>query len=448
MSTKKSRCIAYSLIVILLICISIIYRFEFYKSYSDNNKYLPENLKNKIIVRLWMKDSVLSPTRGYQIEKFNKENKDNIYIMFSEYKEDYYNAIRTTFASEKGAPDIFEYGYTGLMRNKQVASLNDIGFDTSNIDKSTIVKYKNMPLGVKLTETNAKMIWNKEILKESGLDPNKPPETYEQLIDYSLKVKKKFPNITPFVFPFNQYDDMKISIGEPSVNSGTIYTSFWNYNKGIYDFSYSKKILDVYNEMYRLNLIPKDFDQKSRNQIRSEFYQGNIAMMISPFEDKGYFSNIMPLNFPVGIQNIIQTGKEDNIYYYVENQNFLVVNKNSIKSNKEKEAIKKVYEFITSKYVNEEILETRYALPVNLDTTKVKNDIYSEYNDVSKFRNEDYDPTIFLSRDSGYEMGLVADAIKGKDSVNSTIKKLNEKYKYYYKFAVDKEDFDFKYYKK
>jgi multiple sugar transport system substrate-binding protein len=305
-----------------------------------------------------------------------------------------------------------------------------------------------MSLGVKLMETNAKMIWNKEIFKEAGLDPNKPPKTYEELIDYSLKIKEKFPNITPFAFPIGEYEDMKTSIGEPSVNEGSIYTSFWDYKKGTYNFNYAKDILNVYKEMYSKNLLAKDFASKSRNQMRSEFYRGDIAMMISTYEDRGYFSNILPLNFEMGIQDIIQTGDNPNVYYYVTNSNFLVANKYAISDKKKREAIKEVYDYMVSEDVNKEVMESRNALPLNVKTTKIENDIYSEYGDVSKFKNETYDPTLFLSRDSAYEIGLIVDAIKGNDSVDDAINKLNDKYKYYYNFAVDKENFNFKYYKK
>ena len=58
-----------------------------------------------------MKKSVISPTRSIKLKKFNKENKDNIHIIFTEYKENIIMQIRTTLASGHG-PDIFEYGFS------------------------------------------------------------------------------------------------------------------------------------------------------------------------------------------------------------------------------------------------------------------------------------------------------------------------------------------------
>ncbi|MBU5485493.1 extracellular solute-binding protein [Clostridium sp. MSJ-11] len=443
---KNKKFLFYTGLVIILLVFSTIYRVKFYKSYSDDKAQLPPELKDKTIIRLWMKKSIISPTRSYQIEKFNNENKDNIHIIFSEYKEDYYNALRTTLASGYG-PDIFEYGYTTLIKNNQIADLNSLGLDLKDVDKTSVISYKDMPIGVKLMENNAKLIWNKDLLKKAGLDPNKGPTTWEELIDYSMKIKKAFPEVTPFAFSIKEYEDMKTVIGQPSISKGSIYSTFWDYKKGEYNFNYAKDILNIYNKLYSSSLIDEDFDKKSKNQLRSEFYRGEIAMMISTFEDKGYFSNILPLSFETGIKDIIQVdGENKNKYYYTQNLNFLVVNSESIKDEKKKEGIKKVYEFLLSEEVNREILETRNALPVNLKNKSVKNDIYKEYNETANYHNETYDPTLFLSRNSRQEINVVLEAIKGSRSVDSAIEELNKEYKNYYNFAIEKEDFDFKYY--
>lgn len=448
MKNKKLSIITYSLIIIIVICLSIVYRVKFYKDYDYNYK-TELNQKNKIVVNLWIKKSDISTLRKYQIEKFNESNKDNIYIILKQYGKDYYNALRTTLASGNQSPDIFQYGFNTLIKNKKIASLNDINFDKSKVDASSIIKYENTPLGVKLTDTNVKMIWNKEIFKNAGLNPDNPPKTWDEIIDYSLKIKSKVPGVTCFGFPLKNTRDMHISIGEPSVNSGNIYTSFWNYKEGKYDFSYSKNIIEIYNKMYKMNLIENNFDKNSSERIKSQFAQGNIAMMISTFDDKSYFSNVVPLNFPMGIQNVAQVGKNKNQYYYIENNDFLVINKESLKKNNKKNAINKVYEYLLSENVNNQVIKTKYKLPLNLKNANMKNDIYNGYNDVNNFYNANLDPTIFLDMNSeSYEVNLFVDAIKGKIMVNSAIANLNNKYQYYYNSTVNREKFDFKYYKK
>lgn len=175
MNNKRTKFTVYIIVVFLLLLASMVYRFKFYKSYASDKSTLPPELQGKTIVRLWMKKSIISPTRSYQIDKFNRENKDNIHIIFTEYKEDYYNAIRTTLASGHG-PDMFEYGYSTLMKNNQIAGLDALNMDMNKIDKSNIIYYKDTPIGIKLMENNAKIIWNKDLFEKSGLNPNNLPK--------------------------------------------------------------------------------------------------------------------------------------------------------------------------------------------------------------------------------------------------------------------------------
>ncbi|CDF57740.1 ABC transporter substrate-binding protein [Thermobrachium celere] len=445
MNKNKKKLFIYSILTIFLLIVSLFYKINLKK--IDELK-VEEDLKEKVIIRLWMKSSIITPTRGYQIEKFNKTNSDNIYIVYNDYKEDYYNLLRVALATDKG-PDIFEYGFTSLIKNNQIATLDDIGFDYSNIDNSSVVRYMDKNIGVKLTETNVKLIWNKDIFKKAGINPDQPPKTIYELINYAKIIKRKFPDIIPFAFPISEYKDIKISIGEACVSNNNIYTSFWDYKRGIYDFKYAEDLLKSYHEMYLLGLIDKDFDKKSKNQLRSEFYQGKIAILISTFEDKSYFSNILPLSFDIGISDVFKIRDTDiKEYYYVDNDKFFVINKKSIEDPKKKIAIKKVYEFLLSEETNREILSTRNALPLNIKDYNVKNDIYKEYNHVVNFKNENYDPTIFLSRNSSYEINQIIGAIKGDIKVEQAIKNLNDQYFGYIKFATEKEKFNLSFYKK
>ena len=43
-----------------------------------------------------------------------------------------------------------------------------------------------------IKNNNSFMIWNKDMFKEAGLDPENPPETWDELIDASQKLTKDF----------------------------------------------------------------------------------------------------------------------------------------------------------------------------------------------------------------------------------------------------------------
>ena len=299
-------------------------------------------------------------------------------------------------------------------------------------------------MGVKIFGNNVKFVWNKEMLKGAGLDPESQPKTFDELLDYSIKIKKAYPDVIPFEFPAYTYGELKISIGEASVNKGSIYTTFWDYKNAKYNFDYAKDILNIYNKMYTLGLIDEDFTNKNKIDLRRDFASQKTAMIISTFEDKNYFDNIMPLDFSIGISNLPKIGLEDpQNYYYTENYNCLVVNNYVDNEDKNKDAIRKVYELFLDPDANNQLLATKKALPIFMENKLQQNDIYSEYNNKTNFKNELFDPTSLINYKEDLTKQLFYDAISGKQKVEDVIKQLNENYEGYCKFMVETYSFDF-----
>lgn len=443
---EKSKRKTYTIVAIVF-CLTCILFSIYYKINLDNekkNEYNAPILKNKTIVRLWLPKDKFSSTREYQVEKFNKNNL-KIYIMLSLYdNRDYSNMLKTSLAAEKG-PDIMQYSFFELIKDNYIMNLKDLDVDKS-IQYDNRVYHNDKLVGVRTFEDNVKLIWNKEIFKKSGLDPNTPPKTWEELIEYSKKIKKACPNVVPFEFPLKEHQDFKVSIGEPSVNLDTIYTSFWNYNTLKYDFSSIKNVLKVYNEMYKEKLLDEKIENNTKKSMRIDFYQNKAAMCLATFEDKGYFSNIMPLNFELGISEL-PNFKEDkgNKKFYISNPNFLSVNSNIKDENKDKyEAVKLVLKWLTSEENNTEILKTRMGIAPSIKNTNISEDVYPKFNEVSNFKVETKDPTMFVAIDAKETIDLCIDAIKGKKSIDNVIKLLNSNYENYCDISQKSKRIDFK----
>ena len=432
----------YILIIIVVLASSISYKVVLYNK-GKHEAEAESDKAGKDIVTVWMKDTADSETRGYQVDKFNKQNKNNIYIDFKTCKnDDYSNMLRISLAADK-KPDIFQYGYFDLIKRDQLLSLDEVGLDTDKLNKDNIFYYNKTPYGVRLSGNSVKFAWNKDIFKSSGLDPEKGPKNWDEVIEYASKIKAAHPEVVPFEFPLYTFNELKISIGEPSVGLGSIYTTFWDYKKGEYNFDYAKDILNVYKKMYSLDLINEDFDKHTRDSLRRDFYCGNTAMILSTYEDKYIFSNKLPLGFNVGISDLPSiNNKENQNYYYVDNFNCLMVNKDI----KNKDAVLDVYKFFLDEDVNKELLKTRTVLPLNIDDKSEKDNLYPEYNSVDKFKNETYDPTIFINHDGRKVGELYTYAIKGEMGVDEVTKELNDVYGRATKAMENNEQFDFSYY--
>lgn len=441
----------YFMPVLILLILSGVYKFNLYRADA-----LAQKNQQFTQVNVWLRSKINQETsdletRIYQVENFNNANKDVKIALKTDFQpgtNDYYNLVKISLASGSKM-DIFQYGYSKLFENKEVMSMKDLGIDVDKIGKDNFIYYNKEPMGVKLSTNTIKFVWNKDILKGAGLDPEAAPKTWDDVMKYSEKIKNAYPDVIPFEFPTYEFSDLKISIGEPSVAKGSIYTDFWDYKKGKYDFNYAEDILNEYNQMYKLGYLDtKNYFKKNSNDLRKDLASGKTAMIISTFADKDKFIGVTPLSFDIGISNLPKLNANDkDIYYYGGDFLALMVNKNVAEKDKDgkiiKDSVKKVYEWFLSEKVNKELLASKKTLPTFLPNMTVKNDIFPQYNDNANFHNEIYSPTSYILLSSDETKQLYYDAISGKISVKDAIKQLNDLYEKDCKVTLTQKQFTF-----
>ncbi|MCX7885278.1 MAG: hypothetical protein N2448_09680 [Caloramator sp.] len=404
-SNSKKRVTEYIIITVLLLIVSLIYKADFVR--KDIERKTLEQSSKKTVVTLFTRESSDSIKLSEDIKKFNIENKD-IYIDYQYYGDEYNNLLRMSLQS-KDRPDIFQLGFYDIVDKEKVYTLEEIGTDTNGIESKRIFTYKGRPIGIKVSGGTVKIAYNKDIFKKSGLNSENPPKTFGELLDYARKIKQKNPDIIPFEFPASSFGDLKISIGQPSVSKGDIYTSFWDYKNGEYNFNYAKDIIKKYNELYKEGLIPEDFNKKNIKKVREDFINQKAAMIISISDDKKYFED-SNLNFDVGIANLPKFYGQLNSKYYYANINVLVMYKNDNDYDK----VKKVYKWLYDEYDK-----------LNNEKKSLKDYKYAEYNNVTYFDFEGNDPTGCFDVNFSKVNDLIYKGIKGEEKINNVTKSLN-----------------------
>lgn len=404
---------------------------------KSNVSKIPKEAIGKKVVTLWLRNKGDYEVRKYEIDKFNKENKDDIYVDLKVYANDYFNLLRMSLATDT-KPDIFQYGYYELVKDNTVMNLNELNLNKNSINDNNILYFNKKPMGIKLSGYNVKFVWNKDVFIKAGLNPDKPPKTLNELISYSKIIKKKCPEVTPFEFAGKNLDELKSFIGELSANQGPVYTSFWDYKTGKYDFDYSKDILKKLNYMSVNGLLPDDFDQKDNIDTRQDFYAKNAAMIVSTYEDKMYFSSMIPLDFSYGITDLPKLNADDSAdYYYTEQYLALVVNKNT----EHKKEVEKVIDWLTSDEVESGIMKSSKTLSFN-KKVKITGGVMNGYDLNTNFSNEKLDPTNYINHDSSKTRDIINGAVKGTKNIDSAIKELNSLYDGYIKFMKNADGFD------
>jgi ABC-type glycerol-3-phosphate transport system substrate-binding protein len=410
---NKKKVRIFSILVVVVLLVSMVYRLTVTR-YQRTKSELPELAKNKNVVAVWLKESYYSDSVGSLIDKYNKENKDNIYIDYHTYGNDYFNMLRISMMT-RNKPDIFQFGFYDFLKNNQLYTMNELGIDYANAPENNMFYYKGKPVGVKVAGNTVRFIWNKDIFQAAGLNPNKGPKSWDEVIQYARAIKKKFPNMIPFEFPAASFYDLKVSIGETSVNQGNIYTSFWDYKNGKYDYTYSKDMLKVYNQMYKEGLIPSNFNEKDKKAVREDFFYKKTAMAVSTYEDKTYFLTNRFFDFYMGVSGLPRIhGADSENYYYMEDVNCLVANRND----ENKDAIRKVYQWLLNTCLNN----------TEVDILKFKSQyypVYKEYDRHDDFSYELKDPTATLGFNQSIINSYFYDAIRGTRKVDNAVSGLN-----------------------
>lgn len=129
------------------------------------------------------------------------------------------------------------------------------------------------------------VLWyNAQLFEQAGLDPNRPPETWEELIEYSIKIKE--------------------NTGVPGLGlAGKSFTDIWSTFATLYQSIADKPLLDeetqtfnfdspegvkalqmLHDIVYEYQIVQDNIDQYTRGDLRTHFRDQQVAMLLDgPF---------------------------------------------------------------------------------------------------------------------------------------------------------------------
>lgn len=174
----------------------------------------------KTVIEYWHvnAESFGGPTIKQLVAKFNKENPDIEVV--EKYNPDMYKGLtqnlQAAMASGKN-PDVVQMGYSYLNyagENLKYANIQDIINKYSPEDK-TFLQDQFLPnilglattddgklIGVPYSVSVPVLYYNPDILKQAGLDPGKPPQTWQEVARYAQIIKAKTGNTGFFMQEF------------------------------------------------------------------------------------------------------------------------------------------------------------------------------------------------------------------------------------------------------
>lgn len=307
--------------------------------------------KEKVIVEVWTNTRHDKEVREGLIKKYNETNKDNIEIDYKIFTDNYNDQIKLALNAGK-LPDLI-YNFPSALTDADIQlDLNPL--ITPDIRKRfndgafTILPFaKNGELSA-LTEntTIGKLVYNKDLFKAAGLDPEKPPKTWQELREYAKKITavgggKKFGLGLPLkqtVF-WNYY-----AIFPAAVSGDNFGRGGWNAVTGKYDFTPYAKYVQWWADVNKEGSIFPGVGNYDNDMIRAQFSEGNVGILSAATWDIGVFNDQFPAKIDWAVADFpTWDGKVLGGHAY-ETGNGVSINKNS----KKLDAAKKVWAFLIS----------------------------------------------------------------------------------------------------
>ncbi|BBE31251.1 ABC transporter substrate-binding protein [Tepiditoga spiralis] len=134
--------------------------------------------------------------------------------------------------------------------------------------------------------SNAVLFYNKTLFKKAGLDPNKPPKTYEELIDYSRKLAKI--GVAGLTWPTHSWFFEQLLAAQDALFTDNNNGRTGKAENAVFNSEAGRKIFQLLDTMTKENLIinTKREDWSGARQI---FLSGKAAMVLFSTSDAKAF---------------------------------------------------------------------------------------------------------------------------------------------------------------
>ncbi|MBW7455737.1 ABC transporter substrate-binding protein [Paenibacillus sepulcri] len=145
-----------------------------------------------------------------------------------------------------------------------------------------------------------RLIYNKELLKSAGLNPDSPPTTLQQLRSDANQISKVGTGYRRYGFALPAGDDgaFRKALEMAGTYSGVYH---YDFSKGSYDFTVYESWFQTMLAMKEEGgLFPGETSLQSDTAL-TQFSEGNIGMMFVTDRDFALLSGMRTMDFPLGI---------------------------------------------------------------------------------------------------------------------------------------------------
>lgn len=390
-------------------------------------------------ITYWVNDRHDSEYMTEMVEKYNKENTDNIYIDMQIITDDYENMISLAYTGGT-APDIIGQSVTlkNFVDNDMLVPLNDY-IDADEEYQKVNEPYEHAYEG--LNYMNGNLYWvysgmrsgvrieyNKDLLEKNGY--TEIPKTLDEYIDMAKAITEAGDG-EYYGIGFTSSSPFERQLEMIAQVSGIYY---YDYVNGKFDFSGYKEILEKGKRFIDEEIAYPD--QQGVDNMRALFAEGEFALWGNASQEAGVFTSQLPIeDFEWGVAEVPSLdGEIKGALQTTPSKGYAIMS-----SSEHPDEAWKVIQYFQSEEVLKGYLENGYCLPITsymdekIDKSKIGR--------LADFSLLDYEsvypavPTINLTGDD-YRT-VMWNAIMGYVDVDDAIEDLNTRYNEAYDADVE-----------
>lgn len=245
--------------------------------------------QTQITISFWS----LGYSKGYEegITKYNQDNHEDIKAVLLKIPQDRYSeTINMLMASGEG-PDVIGLNdelLNSYIERRWILDLSNYIDDSFKerfpdwvINSATDYSYRGNIYSFPSSMITFRLIYNRDLFKSAGLDPDAPPKTLDELVEYASKISSTHRGDKKYGFAIpggSEWTGFIQSMEAPLSYSGVYY---YNYTDGRYDLFVYKPWFEAILKMENNGGL---FPGKSSLKIdptRMQFAEGNIGMMFA-----------------------------------------------------------------------------------------------------------------------------------------------------------------------
>ncbi|UKS28912.1 extracellular solute-binding protein [Paenibacillus sp. HWE-109] len=251
--------------------------------------------KEPVTITAWSNDRSAMDVVTEQVKQFNSANKD-VQINYVVQSDDYAKVLTLALQTNQ-APDIFtRVGGIDYDKNKWVLPIEGL------VDQKLISTLKPFTSGkspdgklysLPTTAITSRLIYNKDLFRSAGLDPEKPPVTFSEMKAAAKKITEAGKGESYGIgipLKYVGYVDWGI---DPLIaaGNGDLSSSTYNVKTGKFEMDKYKPAVEMVREIIKNKWAFPGASSLDNDPMRSAFADGKIGMFVAQTWDVGVLND-------------------------------------------------------------------------------------------------------------------------------------------------------------